>query len=216
MGLALLLNERALALVPRRAWLKAAEHARLLEAEALIAAAHDEAARVLREAAEQVEALKASALEQALDQGRQQAAEQLAAIALQSARVLQQLESVIARAVTMALQEVVQELPPLPLYEMALRKAGKVLRGASFLTLRVPPRYEEAARAALSTLLNEGGLAGAVDLVVDAALPDLACVMESDAGLVSAGLDVHVAAIGRAVAGEVARLASPAAGEAKP
>jgi len=209
MGLALLLNEGELALLSQgRSWLKAAEYSRLLQAQDVLLAARQEAQRMRLDAASEAVVTLRRAHEQGLAEGRAEAAEQLAALSLRSAQVLHRLETVIARAVMRALEEVVQEMPAQALYEAALRKAAKLVRGEAFLTLRVPTQREAAARDALARLLEEGGLPGAVELVADPALADHACVMESEAGVVSAGLDVQLAAIGRAVAGAVARLAA--------
>lgn len=206
MGLALLLNAGELALAPERAWLKARDYAALLDAQGLLEAACVEAGRLKQQACDEAEAVRQAAREQGLKEGRAQAAAELAALSLRSARVLHRLEAAIARAVTATLGEMVQDLPADRLYESALRKAAKVVRGEAFLALRVPPSRESAARSALAALLDDGLLPGAVEVIVDASLADHACVMESEAGIVSAGLDVQLHAIGTAVARELARL----------
>lgn len=207
MGLALLLNEGDLALLAHRPWLKAGEYTVLLESQEVLSAAHREGQRLQAQAVAQADALRQEAREQGLAEGRAEAAEELAAISLRSAQVLRRLEPAIARCVMRALHEMVEDMPVQALYESALLKAAKLVRSESFLILRVPPRHEAAARHALAKMLGDGGLPGAVELSTDPSLPDHACVMESEAGVVSAGLDVQLAAIGRAVTAAVAGLA---------
>lgn len=207
MGLALLLNEGDLVLLADRPWLKAGEYTALLEAHEVLSAAHREGERLRAEATAQADALRQAGREHGLAEGRAEAAEELAAISLRSAQVFRRLEPAIARCVMRALHEMVEDMPVQALYEAALLKAAKLVRSESFLLLRVPPRHEEAARNALARLLGEGGLPGAVELSTDSSLPDHACVMESEAGAVSAGLDVQLAAIGRAVTAAVTGLA---------
>lgn len=213
MGLAVLLKGGELDLVVgRRPWLKEADHLRLLDAQGLLDTARAQAERWREDA----DAAFAQAREEGralgLGEGREQAAAELAGIALQSAAVLRRLESAIARAVDRALAGVVGGLPAEDLYEAALRQAAQAVRGEVFLVLRVPPQHEGPAREALRRLSEGDGPFGAVELVVDASLPPHACVLASEAGTVSAGLDVHLQAISAAVSREVSRLAANVAG----
>ena len=208
MDLAFQLNDGVLAPLLHRHWLKAEEYAQLLRAQEALSVAQQEAQCLRREAASEAEALRHRAHEQGLAEGRAEAAEQLAAIALRSAEVLRRLAALRARSVMRARLAVVQDLRALGLAAAARPQAARVVRSEAFLVLRVPPEHESAAREALAALLSEGGLPGAVELVADPALADHACVMESESGVVSAGLDVQLAAIGRAVSAAVARLAT--------
>jgi len=193
---------------PVRPWLKAAEYASWVDASSLIEAARGEAARLRDDALREADAVRQAAMEAGREAARTELAAELAAMSLGSAAMLRRLEAAIAGAVHATLLDVIGDLSPDRLYESALRKAAKVVRGESFLVLRVPPAQEAAARKALDVLLDEGSLPNAVELVADPQLGDLACVMESDAGMVSAGLDVQLEAIGRAVSRELAGLAA--------
>lgn len=195
-------------------WLKARDYACLLDAEGAVDAAREHAARLRQQAQDDADEMRAMACERGLQEGRAKAAEEMAAMVVQATLVLRQLEPVIARAVTVVLDGMVQELPTSRLYEAALRKAARALRSEALVALRVPPEREAAARQALEALLAAGDLQGTVDVVPDAHLPDLGCVLESEAGSVSAGLDVQLDAIRRAVAREMARLTADAAGSA--
>lgn len=192
-----------------RAWLKSAEFGALQDARGLIDAANAEAQQLLEAAQRRVPEIERAARDQGHAKGMAEAAAELAKQALGAALVLRQLEGVIAKAVSTVLADTVKELPEAALYAAALRKAASVVRGEPFLRLRVPPGREVAAREALTQVLRQGMLEGSVELVVDSGLADLACVMESEAGSVSAGLDVQIAAVGQAVTAELERLFAP-------
>jgi type III secretion protein L len=208
MDMALLLIDTTLAPHSPRPWLKAGEYARLVDAQAVLDAARTEAERLRTEATAEFEAARRSGYEKGLAEAAERMAVELAAIGMHSAAVMRGLEEAIARTVSRTLADAVQDIPADRLYERALKKASRAARTEAFLTLRVPPQREEAARAALAAVLEEGGFAGAVELAIDPGLPDLACVLESEAGTVSAGLDVQLAALGDAVAREVARVSA--------
>ena len=125
--------------------------------------------------------------------------------------------SVAPTAANTTMREMVEEAQRNVLTVISeMRKAAKVVRGEAFLRLRVPPEQELAARAALATVTERGVLEGAVEVVADPGLPDLACVLESEAGVVSAGLDVQLAAVNAAVVRELGRLAAPRAAGSAP
>ena len=92
-----------------------------------------------------------------------------------------------------------------------LSQAAQAVRGEVFLELRVPPEHEVQAREALRKLSEAHGPFAAVELLVDAALPPHACVLASEAGTVSAGLDVQLRALSAAVSREISRLATDSA-----
>lgn len=203
---AFLLTGTTLAPQVTRPWLKAHEYALLVNAQALLQAAQGEVMKMRASAEEAAELRRRAGHEEGLREGLAEASTELAAGALRSTRLLRGLDEVIARAVSAALSDTVQEIPAEALYELALRKAAKAVRGENFLVLRVPPLREAAARQALAAVLEAGGFEGAVEVSVDSKLPDHACVLESESGVVSAGLDVQLSALNAAVAREVAQL----------
>jgi spermidine/putrescine-binding protein len=88
-------------------------------------------------------------------------------------------------------------------------KWGAAPAGADFqaivsalLTLRVPEADREDAQRAIAELmaqLPQGATGTAIEVVVDAQMPEGACRFESDSGVIDAGLDTQLAAIRRAV-----------------
>jgi type III secretion protein L len=206
MGLALLIPQ--LHLLMQRPWLTRDEYLRVVDAQSMLDQARAEAQRIVKEAADQAEAVRDAAHEQGLAEGRAAAAGELASAAAGASRVLLQLRPAIARTVAGTLHEVLDDLPPEKVYAAALRRASRMVRGESFMTLRVPPGKEAAAAQAVASLTQELGWEGKVDLRADATLPDHACVLESAAGKVSCGMDVQLRAVAQAVEREVAALAA--------
>lgn len=211
MGLAVLIPE--LRLVATRPWLKRDDYLQVVQAREVIVLARQEAARIVAEAAREARALKDAAREEAREAGRADVSREIASAAMRATRVMLQLRSVIAGLVARTFRGVLDDMPAEKVYALALRRASRIVREESFITLRVPPGREAAANAALEQLLAELGWEGKVSLHADPALPDHACVLESAAGQVSCGMDIQLEAIAAAVQREVGRLVVDEAGE---
>lgn len=202
MGLVTVLKQPEVRLADRKLLLPE-EWSAVLTAEEIVREAERTAAAIRAEAEEAREAERQRGYEAGLDEGRKAGAERLAGLAVDHARLLDGLQQTIVDTVLRVLEEVLVGAPREAFFEAALRRARQLCRQHVFLTLHVSPVDEEPARTALDRWFEDAGLANPIDLRVDAGLKPMACLLESDVGMVDGSLQVQLAAIRKALAREL-------------
>lgn len=217
MGLALLLTPAELRVAATTRKLREHEYLSVITAEELVDKARSLAERLARQAEAGYEARMRAAAEQGLAEGREQArhealhqqaqaAGQLAALSAGAGAMLLRLEESLVDTVLAAMKGILQEMPAAQVHEAALRKVSRLLRDERFLSLHVAPQDEAHAKAALDALRAENVLGTFVDLKIDASLPPLSSILESEAGVVNASLDIQLDAIREALRAELGKL----------
>ncbi|MDH0868403.1 type III secretion system stator protein SctL [Mitsuaria sp. GD03876] len=188
----------------------------IARADALIAEAQDEAARIVAAARADAEALLQEAqgrIEAACDAGRAEG-ERQAALAWherQAGRAVDQAEAVrglherLAEVVTSAVERIVQTEGRAALYQRALRSVQALSRSATALTLKVSHADFDAARDGIAAVAELQAAGLAVEVVVDPALPAGSCLFESDMGVVDASLKTQLDALRAAMSRAVRR-----------
>jgi type III secretion protein L len=199
MGLAVLIDRQTLRVAHHGKVVKREDFAALLSAQELTRKAEDAAQTLLAHARQRYEQERAQGYRDGLAQAQAEFAASLLAAAAKQTQALGALESRIVGVVMRALRGILQHMDERALLEQALRRVAAALKGDRFVVLRVCPRQESAARAALQAVVQELGAPDLVEVRADAALQPGACIVESDSAVVDASLEPQLAAIERAL-----------------
>ena len=186
---------------PSEPIVRAEEYQALLDAERLIADAKTEAERIRAEAIEEYERQKQAGHAEGLRSAREEAAERLVFAAAKTIRGFRSVEAKLVAVVEKAVRKIVGDLPAKERAAGLVRTALAGLSSEGKAKVRVAAEDLEAARSAVFTDV-EGGVRN-VDEFVEVApdprvLPD-SCIIETEAGIIDAGLEVQLNAIGRAL-----------------
>jgi type III secretion protein L len=199
MGLAFLITSENLQLLSERKVLKEAEYAALLDASAVVAAARQEAHRIVQQAARQAEDSRRKGYEEGLQQAKAEYAQRLVSDSLASERQLRALRSSMAGIVVKAVGQFIAEADASELFEKALLRVDTLIRAEPFVTVRVAPAQEAPLRQALDRLRTEANWSTNVAVQADPALPHGACSVQTASGTIEIGLDAQLEAFRRAV-----------------
>ena len=199
MGLAFLITSEKLQLLSERKVLKEAEYAALLDASGVVAAARQEARRIVQQATRQAEDARRKGYEEGVQQARAEYAQRLVSDSLASERQLRALRTSMAGIVVKAVGQFIAEADPARLFETALLRVDTLIRAEPFVTVRVAPAQESALRQALEKLRAESNWTMSVTVQPDPALSFGACLVQTTSGTIEIGLDAQLDAFRRAV-----------------
>jgi type III secretion protein L len=210
MGLAFLIRREGFELSSDRTLFKRDEFTTLLDAQALIRSAEQEAAKLRDAAQHEVDAAFARAddacaseRERGYHEGKelaqQELAEKLATIGADAAKTLVSLESVLVATVIKGIKSILREVDADTFFNEALQQVAASIRDEEFVTLRVCPAQEDAAERAVRALLEQCRSSNFIQVTADPELAEGACVLESPSGTVDASLETQLAAIGKSL-----------------
>jgi len=199
MGLAFLITTEHLQLLGERKVLKEAEYATLLDAAQLIESAREEARRIVEAAAAQADERRRAGYEEGLRQGRAEQAKGLLAAALGTEGQLRALRQSMAQIVAKAVQQFLGDADPAQLMAAAMQRVDALVRHEPFVVARVAPAQEALLRSALQRLGAEAPWAARTSIVIDAALGDGACVLQTPSGSLEIGVEAQIEVFRRAV-----------------
>ncbi|HYE39593.1 MAG TPA: type III secretion system stator protein SctL [Ramlibacter sp.] len=199
MGLAFLITSEKLQLLSERKVLKEAEYAALLDASGVVAAARQEARRIVQQATRQAEDARRKGYEEGVQQARAEYAQRLVSDSLASERQLRALRTSMAGIVVKAVGQFIAEADTARLFETALLRVDTLIRAEPFVTVRVAPAQESALRHALDKLRAESNWTMSVAVQPDPALSYGACSVQTASGTIEIGLDAQLEAFRRAV-----------------
>jgi type III secretion protein L len=199
MGLAFLITSDRLQLLSERKVLKEAEYAALLDAEGVVAAAQDEAARIVEQARAEATQARDAGHAEGLELARLDYAQRLVSDALATQNQLHALRTTMAQVVVKAVGQFIADADPAMLFEAALLRVETLIRGEPFVTVRVAPEREDDMRWVLDKLNDEGGWALNVAVTPDADLPEGGCVIGTASGTLEIGVDAQLEAFRRAL-----------------
>lgn len=172
---------------------KAADAAHLLEANAILEAARERAATIVREAELAFEQRKAEGYAQGLEEGRAEHAEKLMETALASVTFIEGMERTLVDVIGEALRKIVGDMDANERIVLVVRNALNGMRGQQTVTLRVSPDDEPAVRQDLSALLDASGRDnGFLRLVADPRMQRGGCLLESELGVVDASVETQL------------------------
>jgi len=171
------------------------------DAETIVGSARAEAARARAEAGAVAEEARAAGHAEGLEAARAEATRIIAAAHAEAARVRADAARDLARlAVHVAEKVLAREVAMAPDAVVAVAEQAIALaRGGRTLVVRAHPDDVAALDAARVRLLDG---VREIELCADAAVARGGCVVESEAGVVDARLEVQLAALERALVGE--------------
>lgn len=184
--------------------LKAEEYSRLLEARDILEEARRRAVEMDAAAAAACEQRKQQGYEDGLLEGRAQQAEKMLETTLLTLEYIESLEKKMVDIVVQAVRKIVGELPDDERVVRVVRTALEAVRGQQRVTVRVCPADEPAvskALAAMTATLPHGP--GFLDVRADSRMQSGDCILESELGVVDAGLETQLKAISRALENKV-------------
>ncbi|MCK9239987.1 HrpE/YscL family type III secretion apparatus protein [Desulfocurvus sp.] len=205
MGSVFLLKKQAFVPAPGTKIVKAADYARMAEANALLEEARALYERITAEAHEIFEAQKARGYEQGLEEGRLEHAEKIFEVAAQSLDFFEKLEHSVVRIVTDALERIVGEMDDKDLILRVVRSGLAIARNERRVVVRVCPEQAPAVEASSSELLRHFAGIRLLDVVADSRLKKNDCLVESEMGVVDAGVETQLAALRRVMEKRIAR-----------
>ena len=183
--------------------LRAAEYARLLEAQSILDDARAEADAIRKRAEEAYEERKKQGYEDGVLDGQMQQAEKMLETGMQAVEYLEGLERQIVEVVTTAVRKIVGELDDKERIVRVVRTALEQVRGRQRVLVRVCPEEEPHVREALAPMLARSSAANGIELVADQRMKAGDCMLESEMGVVDAGLEVQLKAIEHALTARI-------------
>jgi type III secretion protein L len=148
-----------------------------------------------RKAEEAFEAEKKRGFEQGVLEGRQEHAEQIMDTVLKAIDYVEGLEKGVSVLVGEALRKILGSLPPEDLMAGVVRQSLALVRGQKQVVLRVSPMDEASVKARLGDILREYSSIAFVDVQTDGRLARGACTLESEMGIIDAGVETQIRAV---------------------
>lgn len=184
--------------------LHAGEYSRLVEARDLLAAARERADAILAEAERAYEARKREGYEDGVLEGRMEQAEKMMETAMQAVEYIENIEETLVKVVGSALRKIIGELDDRERIVRVVRTALVSVRSQQKVLIRVSPDDETAVREALAAMMSSapGGVTF-LDLSADPRMKRGDCILESELGVVDAGLETQLKAIENALTGKI-------------
>ena len=175
--------------------IKAAEWANYCEADKIVEEARAYAENMRRKAEEDFKAEKLRGYKQGVMEGRQEHSEQILDAVLKSIEYIEGLEKGVSALVGEALRKILGALPPEDLMAGVVRQSLALVRGQKQVALHVSPADEEAVKARLSEIMREYSSIAFVDVHTDGRLDRGACILQSEMGIIDAGVETQIRAI---------------------
>ena len=184
--------------------LRAEEYSRLIEARNLLAAARERAAAIRAEAEEAYEARKREGYEDGVMEGRMEQAEKMMETAMQAVEYIENIEETLVKVVGSAVRKIIGELDDRERIVRVVRAALVSVRSQQKVLIRVCPADEAAVREALAAMIASApGGVSFLDVSADPLMKRGDCILESELGVVDAGLETQLKAIENALAGKI-------------
>jgi type III secretion protein L len=189
------IDPAGLAASPDTRLIKAADWADFCAADEIVEETRAWARDMRQKGAEAFEAEKQRGYEQGILEGRQEHAEQILDTVLRSIEYIEGLEKGVSALVGEALRKILGALPPEELMAGVVRQSLALVRGQKQVVLRVSPADEEAAKARLAEIMRDYSSIAFVDVQSDGRLAPGACILQSEMGIIDAGVETQIRAI---------------------
>ncbi|MCR4666690.1 MAG: HrpE/YscL family type III secretion apparatus protein [Desulfovibrio sp.] len=183
--------------------LRAADYARLLEAQQLLDDASAEAEAILKRAEEAYQERQEQGYKDGVLEGQMEQAEKMLETGMQAVQYLEGLERQIVDVVTTAVRKIIGEMDDKERIVRIVRTALDQVRGRQHVLIRVCPEEEPYVREALAPMLGKSSLSRALELVADQHMKPGDCMLESEMGVVDAGLEIQLRAIENALTARI-------------
>lgn len=184
--------------------LRAEEYSRLIEAGELLAAARDRAEAIRAEAEEAYEARRREGYDDGVMEGRMEQAEKMMETAMQAVEYIENIEETLVGVVTSAVRKIIGELDEKERIVRVVRTALVAVRSQQKVLIRVCPADEAAVRDALSAMIASApGGVSFLDVSADPRMKPGDCILESELGVVDAGLETQLKALENALSSKI-------------
>ena len=184
--------------------IRAEEYSRLLEAGELLAAARGRADAIRAEAEEAYETRRREGYEDGVMEGRMEQAEKMMETAMQAVEYIENIEETLVKVVTSAGRKIIGELDERERIVRVVRTALVSVRSQQKVLIRVCPADEPAVREALAAMIASApGGVSFLDVSADPRMKPGDCILESELGVVDAGLETQLRALENALAGKI-------------
>lgn len=192
----LLVRKQSFELSSSSRLVKAADAQTACDAEAVIAAAEAEAARLVEAAKEAFEEERRKGYAQGLADVQAEVSRRKLALAEESAEFMASVEQKMVDVVMKSLRKCVDEIGEKELVVQIVRKVMKaVVRNQRQIVLRVAPDMVESVRSRMNEIIADFPLLDEVDVQEDPRLKGTACAVETAAGIADASIDTQLAAV---------------------
>jgi len=175
--------------------IKAAAWARYCTAEEIVEEARAYADTMRRASDEAFASEKQRGYDQGVLEGRMEHAEQIMDTVLKSIEYIEGLEKGVSALVGEALRKILGTLPPEEIMAGVVRQSLALVRGQKQVVLRVSPADEEAVRARMDAIMREYASIAFLDIQSDGRLARGACILQSEMGVIDAGVETQIRAI---------------------
>jgi len=201
----LLVNKGDFNIASDRRLVKAMDVATVRSAEEIVAAAESEAARIREEAKIAFEEEKKRGYEKGLNDGKMEIAMQKLDLVDSSVAFMENVEQKMADVVMNALKTFVVEVGDKEMVLQIVRKTmNAVIRTQRQVTLKVAPEVVESVRARVAELRSAYPTIETLDVVEDPRLKGTACVLETEAGVADASVEIQLAALEKSLKKHIA------------
>ncbi len=191
-----MLQSGTLSLNPKRKVIKAHEYSAYLQAEQVLEAAREEAARIVKDAERGYDEKLAQGYAQGLAEAKQDHAERLVDTVIATVDGLQALEERVIDIVMSSLRRILSTYDDYALTREVVAGALTTLRDTRIIKLRVAAHAAENVR---QDLVNRSQhIAQLVEVVADPDMARGACVIETESGMVDASLESQLSLLKRA------------------
>lgn len=178
--------------------LRAADRQALVDAQALIAAASAQAQAIEAEAAAAFEAERQRGYQEGLMDAKLEQAEQMIENVGRTVDYFARVETEMVELVMASVRKIIEGFDEQERVLIVVRNALAVVRNQKQMTLRLHPSKVEMVRSQVNALLADYPGVGYLDIVADARLQELACILESEIGMVEASIEGQLGALQRA------------------
>ncbi len=184
---------------PERRVIRAADYQAWVEGAAFLEAARTHAAEIEAQARDAFAAEKARGYTEGMAQAAAAAAAQQLETIGQTVAWFERIETQVAELVLQATEKILGELDDVELLKRVVHSALKVMRTQRQVTLRVAPEMVETVQRQLTEIMSGYEGVSFVDVLPDARLRRVGCILESELGIVEASVDVQLEALRRAL-----------------
>ena len=196
----LLLKRRTFDVETDSPLVSAAEAEAIENTEQLLAAAEQEAALIREEAVKAAAAEKERGYADGIAAGKEEILLSKLELLDESVRFMSGVENKVADIVIKALGKCVVEIGDEELVRQLVRKSMQaVVRTQTEINVRVAAEMVEAVRGRVDSIVAEFPTVKTINVIADARLTGVACVVETDAGIVEASIEGQLAAIEKSI-----------------
>jgi type III secretion protein L len=193
------LETAAATLVPEGRVLKREEFAHVLEAQGILDAARQEAAKIREEARLEFERMRVEGHQKGHEEGKAEIAERILDCVGQSAAYYSKVEDVMVDLVMRAVRTVLGEMDAHEVIQRVVKRALESTRNENHVTVRVAPAQADWLKQRIHEMVQAFPKIQFLDVQPDHQLAEDACVLETEMGVVDASLQTQLKAIEKAL-----------------